>query len=95
MTEMTENNTSISQHQQLIIKDRKELTLDGVKNVQGFGEDYLRIETVLGILNIEGSELKIESLTKEDGKIRVVGNISGVFYENQKTKKGFFSGIFG
>ena len=90
---MTENTTSISQNQELIINSRKELTVDGVRNVQSFGEDYLRIETVLGILNIEGSEMKIESLTKEDGKIRVVGNISGVFYENEKTKKGFFSGI--
>ncbi len=92
---MTENTNSITQNQELIIKDRKLLTVDGVKNVQSFGEDYLRIETVLGILNIEGSELKIESLTKEDGKIRVVGNISGAFYENQKTKRGFFSGILG
>ena len=92
---MTENTNSISQNQELLIKDRKLLTVDGVKNVQSFGEDYLRIETVLGILNIEGSELKIESLTKEDGKIRVVGNISGIFYENPKMKKGFFSGILG
>ena len=81
---MTEN-TSIAQNQELIIKDRRLLTVDGVKNVQSFGEDYLRIETVMGILNIEGGELKIESLTKEDGKIQVVGNISGIFYENQKT----------
>ena len=89
---MTEN-TSIAQNQELIIKDRRLLTVDGVKNVQSFGEDYLRIETVMGILNIEGGELKIESLTKEDGKIQVVGNISGIFYENQKTKRGFFSGF--
>ena len=89
---MTEN-TSIAQNHELIIKDRRLLTVDGVKNVQSFGEDYLRIETVMGILNIEGGELKIESLTKEDGKIQVVGNISGIFYENQKTKRGFFSGF--
>ena len=90
---MTENNNFNSQSQELIIKDRSLLTVDGVKNVQSFGEDYMRVETMLGILNIEGSELKIESLTKEDGKIRVVGNISGVFYENPKVRRGLFSGI--
>ena len=50
----------------LIIKDRKTLTLNGVKNVLGFDDGYVSIESELGKLTVEGKDLKIESLTKED-----------------------------
>ena len=53
--------------QELCIKDRSVLTLDGVLNVEGFGDDYLNIATKCGRVIVEGSNLKIESLTKEDG----------------------------
>ena len=46
-------------------------------------------------LSKEGSNLKIESLTKEDGVITVSGSISGVFYKTDKVKSGIFSRMFG
>ena len=81
--------------QELCIKDRSMLTLDGVLNVEGFSDDYLNIETRCGKVIVEGSNLKIESLTKEDGVITVSGSISGVFYKTDKVKSGIFSRMFG
>ena len=90
---MTEK--AIECKQELYIKNRSILTLDGVINVEGFNEDYMNIDTKCGKVMLEGENLKIESLTKEDGVITVSGNITGVFYKNEKAKGGFFSRMLG
>jgi sporulation protein YabP len=59
-----------------------------VINVESFDEEYLYISTKLGNIGIEGKGLKIESLTKEDGKILITGEIKGIFYYEEKPKRG-------
>ena len=79
---------------QLVISNREKLTVNGVINVESFGEDYLILNTTLGELTVEGEDLKIESLTKENGEILIVGKIDGMFYKSEKSEKGFFKKIF-
>ena len=79
---------------QLLISDRERLVINGVINVEGFGEEFLILNTSLGELTVEGCELKIESLTKENGEILITGKINGVFYKDEKSEKGFLRKIF-
>ena len=45
---------------------------------------------------VEGAEMRIESLTKEDGKIIIKGNVKGVFLkEESEGKHRFFERLFG
>ena len=81
-------------HRELTIKDRKNLTLNGVINVEEFTDSFMTLKTSEGLIFVEGSELKIESLTKEDGSLLVSGNISGVFYKTKSEKKSWFSRLF-
>ena len=60
---------------QLTINNREKLSMNGVINVEGFGEEYLLLNTAIGELTIEGSDLKIESLTKENGEIVITTKI--------------------
>lgn len=78
----------------LVLKDKKLLELDGVKNVLGFDSSYVYLDTELGKLTIEGDELKIESLTKENGEIVIIGKIDLIQYSEEKSAKGLFKGIF-
>ena len=78
----------------LIIKDRQSLTLDEVKNVIGFDEGYVSLETTSGKVAIEGDGLKIESLSKENGVILISGRIDGILYSDEKISKGVFSRLF-
>lgn len=78
----------------LIIENRKLLCLDGVVHVVGFDEDYVSLDTSLGRVVIEGEGMKIESLTRDDGVIRISGEISAVFYTEIKTKSGVLRRIF-
>ena len=80
--------------QEIFIKDRKLITLNGVINVEEFGENYLTICTDCGIVYVEGREMRIESLTKEDGLLVVAGNIDGVYYKTSTESKGWISKLF-
>ena len=78
------------------IKDRKTLILDGILNIERFDENEVLLKTREGKIEIEGKNLKIESLTKEEGIITVCGRIEGVFYEKEKEQiSGFWKRIFG
>ncbi len=79
--------------QTLSLENRKKLIVDSVLNIGILNEDYLEISTKLGYLCIEGRDLKVEELRKEEGKIIVCGIVSGIFYKDNKTSKGFLSGI--
>ncbi len=89
MDEITNNSGT------LIIKERKCVTLDKVKNVEGFDESYVSLSTESGKVVIEGHELKIESLTKENGAILITGKINGVYFSDEKAVKGVFAKLFG
>lgn len=80
--------------QTLTINNREELHLDGVLNVEGFDEGYVSLSTVAGKVVVEGSSLKIEALTKDDGVVFISGKIDGVFYSDEKARQGIFSRFF-
>ena len=82
-------------HQELIVKDKKTLALNGVENILDFSEIEMTIETTFGVVVVEGTDMKIENLSKDDGIVNVVGNIEGFYYKRQSEKKGFFSKILG
>ncbi len=82
-------------HQELILKDKKTLTLNGVVNILDFSELEMTIDTVFGTVVVEGEEMKIENLSKDDGVINVVGKIEGFYYKRTREKKNLFSRMLG
>ena len=75
----------------LTVKDRKNVVLDGVNNIEGFDETYISLSTDLGRVVIEGRDLKVESLSKETATIQISGHINGVYYSEDKgAKKSIF-----
>lgn len=82
-------------HTTLLVSEKKSVTLDGVENVEGFDQGFVSLQTVAGRITIEGDGLKIESLSKEKGEIKVTGNISGIYYQEIKKAKKFLERIFG
>ncbi len=63
----------------LTVSSWRNLRLNGVLAVINFDEEYVSLETETGRINIEGSDLRIEALSKEKSDIEIVGNITGVF----------------
>ena len=86
--------TVTDKNQTIILEDKKRLTIDSVINVESFNDDYLEVSTKLGDICVEGNNLKIEELRQDNGKVLITGEISGVFYREQRPSKKLFSGIF-
>lgn len=78
---------------ELCIKDRRTVTVSGVKEMLGFDEQTVRVLTVGGELLIEGDELRVKVLDPERGQISVEGRVNGVYYpaEEEPRRRGFWS----
>ena len=88
------NDTINRDEYEMTVNNRERVSLNGVLNVSSFGEDFLSLNTALGEVIIEGSDLKIESLTKENGEILIIGKINGILYKDKREEKGFFGKLF-
>ena len=91
---MSENNLNVTDNIEVNIRGRAEFSMGGVKNVLGFDEGYVSLDTELGEVSVEGGEMKIETLS-EDGHIRIAGRIDGVSFSARSRKGGFLSRLFG
>ena len=79
----------------LILKDRAELTLSGVTDVDSFDETTIIAYTDYGELTVTGNNLHISSLDIDKGEMSVDGTINWLVYVNQGQKAtGFFSKVF-
>lgn len=92
---MSDNKDKIILPHNVIMKDRGELTISGVTDVDSFDETSVIAYTDFGELTISGTELHISSLNLDKGELSVDGRISGLSYiDQQPNKGGFFSKVF-
>ncbi|MBQ3886383.1 MAG: sporulation protein YabP [Clostridia bacterium] len=76
----------------IILEDRKNLTLTGVKDVSGFDEQKVILQTELGELTIKGGNLHINDFSHENGELNLDGKVDSLVYtEDKRTEGGFFA----
>ena len=78
----------------IIIENRKKLTLSGVKDVVGFDEETIALETVLGKVTIKGNKLRIQNFNTENGDLTADGKINAVVYISEQKNNGLISKLF-
>ena len=71
----------------IILENRKKLTLTGAEEVICFDDEKILLNTKLGFLTIKGSELKMNKLDVQNGDLIIVGNISSIVYSGKELKK--------
>lgn len=81
---------SIRLPHKLTMDERKKVHLTGAKEVIHFDEELVELDTVLGNLVIQGSDLRLKCLSLDDGAVVVEGKIGSVSYEEPKKARGFF-----
>lgn len=92
---MADERKTQSMPHNLVLEDRKLLTVSGVSDVDSFDEETVVVFTDLGELTIRGSDLHINRLSVEVGELSVEGNISALIYSDEVPKSGgFFSRVF-
>jgi sporulation protein YabP len=71
----------------IVLENRKKLTLMGAEEVISFDDEKILLNTKLGFLTIKGSELKMNKLDVQNGDLIIVGNISSIVYSGKELKK--------
>lgn len=72
--------------QQIIITDKSRIEISGVGAILEFDEHFLRLDTSLGTLVVEGEGLRIEDMSRESGSVLVLGEFSQLSFAGQRKK---------
>ena len=78
----------------VLLENRERLVISGVTEVTAFDEGCVCLDTVCGLLDIEGSSLSVKDLSLTEGRVSVTGKIGGLWYSEKKQrseKRGFFA----
>lgn len=77
----------------LTLQDREKLTMTGVSEVVGFDDTAVTLRTGLGMLTIQGSQLKLRQLSEEGGQLAIEGKVTALSYEEPRAA-GFWRRLF-
>ena len=83
-----------NEEQELKLLDRGVLELTGVEEVIDFDENKVRLETNLGNLIIDGSELKMKHLDLDNKELIVKGKVRELKYDKVFKANSFFKKLF-
>lgn len=78
----------------IIVEDRKKMTLTGVKDVLSFDEETVVLDTSLGRLTVKGSGLHIVNFDTKSGDLSAEGRLYALVYITEEKNSGFFSRVF-
>ena len=68
----------------LTLHERKNLTMSGVTEVVSFDESAVVMKTTLGLLTVQGQDLKLKTLSLDGGQVVVDGQICALVYEEPR-----------
>lgn len=78
----------------IIVEDRKKMTLTGVKDVLSFDEETVVLDTSLGRLTVKGAGLHIINFDTKSGDLSAEGRLYALVYTTEEKSGGFFSRVF-
>lgn len=71
----------------LILENRKRLSLTGVMEVISFNENIIMLNTCLGVMTIKGEGLRMNKLDVQNGDVIIIGTINYCVYSGSEIKK--------
>ena len=83
MAKMTEQNSIVRPHS-ILIRDRKEMEIEGVQEIISFDEGQIQLKTEAGHMHIAGKNLHVTALQPDAGKAIVDGQIDSISYSGRK-----------
>ena len=77
----------------LTLDARKRLTMTGVTEVVSFDDGFVVLRTELGMLTVQGTGLRLKTLSTDGGQMAVAGEVSALSYEEPR-EGGWLRRIF-
>jgi sporulation protein YabP len=69
--------------QNVIMENREKISVTGVIHVESFDMENVIVNTDLGVLKINGEDIRITSLDIDNGEVCVEGKIIGFEYKKE------------
>ena len=82
----------VKQNHNMILENRKSLSISGITDVDSFDEKEISLYTQLGELTVQGRELHIDAMSVETGDMTITGDIWAIIY-GDRDKKGPISAL--
>lgn len=79
-----QNNEKI---QNLILENRKKLSISGVSDVLSFDDQIAILDTNLGLLTVKGEDIRINKLSIDTSDVIIEGTINSLVYSAKKEQK--------
>ena len=79
----------------VVLDGRSRLSVTGVTDVLSFDEGAVLLRTEMGILTVQGRDLRLKTLSPEGGQVSVEGNVASLVYEEPRNKGGWLSRLMG
>ena len=76
----------------LIMQSRANLTISGVNDVKNFDDETVVLITEMGVLNIKGTDLRINGFSTSSKDIHIEGKIYALVY-SEEVSGGFLKRI--
>lgn len=78
----------------LILENRSEMRLTGVKDIGSFSDTKIILDTALGELTVRGEELHVIGLDPETGDFSMTGHIKSLMYSSFNSRDNVFGRLF-
>lgn len=85
---------NISLNHSIVINERKNISITGVKKIDNFDNEEFLMETNMGYVVIKGEDLEILKLDTYQGNVMIKGKINSLAYVEGTNKKNKEDGIF-
>ena len=92
---MPEDKKTIRTQHNIILENRRQLTITGVMDIDSFDENTVIVFTELGELTIKGASLHINRIDVDTGDLLMEGDVEQLYYTDNHPQKGsLFSKLF-
>lgn len=78
----------------IIMENRKNLRISGVKDIDSFTESRIVLSTVMGELIIKGDDLHVITLEAESGDFSMTGCVNSISYNRHSVLDGPVKKLF-
>ncbi len=84
MEERNERGIAGGTGHKLLILNRDNIEITGVTDIVSFDSDEVYLETVQGMLTIQGENMHVSRLALDSGVVMASGNVTAVTYSDTK-----------
>lgn len=80
----------------LIMENRKKISLSGITDVDHFDENTVLLYTQMGEITISGKDLHVNDLSVDTGEMNIEGDIWSIVYgdKDRRSPLSFFGKLF-